>query len=352
MQDSIPRISKPKTVQKSGCLKRALILLGIGFLVAAAGAFYLYDQWSGNAEKRFEKKENEKLAKEKEDLPEEYKSYKELSELESTEAYEISSFDPVYPDLYYFLPDSTLVMGSQSDGNFYRINTKGEIMDYYNNPELKFYGSSLMKYALLDSPPVEDDEESAVKTSSFPIFSGYYSNWPLNGDKTLFPIESISKIASDSQQITEAYKKADALKIIYPSGGIKPSPMIVHIGNVWYVSDYVPDKALPKQVYIKRKADQKKYLDTTGAKARYLKRNSFHRARSAGYLSGGMLNYAHWKGDAYLELKIGKTTVLFKRDYTEDKHGRSLNGNPRIYLDILNTGQYAIVENYIIRPKK
>lgn len=329
---------------QKGCLKRFLIIFGIGFALFVGGGWFLYDQISGNAAKRFEDKENKKLAKEI--LPEEYKSYPELSELQSTDKYDVIPLGSEYT-LHYILPDNTLVLADEFGGDFLRINPKGEIIDHYKNPGLKFYGTSLMQYTISTSPEIvfEGDEISGIVKPEA-IISGTYSHWPVNGDTTLFAIQPIEKISANRKEKAEAYNKADVVMSEYLPDNKVEQYYFLYINNVWYISDYDYGKNV-KEIYTRRENYFRELTSFRNITINYKKRNYYERQRSAGYLSGGVLNFDQWKGDIYLSMKVGKTRVLFKTNFEEHKD----DGDIRVNFDVLNMGNYVIIRDCMIRMK-
>lgn len=334
--------------EKRGCLRIVLILLGIGFLLFCGGCFYLYDQISGNADIRFEKKENKKLAKEI--LPDKYKSYPYLSELKSNDEYEVVPLGDF--NWYYFLSDSTLTMGFKSGRNlFRRVSPQGEILDAYDNQELTFYGTSLIKYSI-DELPKEDN------ATPEPVFSGYYSLWPLNGDTTLYPIQPIEKIISSKEEIMAAYNEADMTERI--DYGLFPKWTLLHIGDIWYVSDYINEK----QKYFHFRTGKNRFgddnsldnigQDKMGIKIKYLKRTHYNRARSGAFVIGGAASggsKAYWNGDVYLELKMGRLTIPFKDTYLEKKDWSGPYTSKSASLNVLRTSNYVIIDDYMIVQK-
>lgn len=336
---------------KAGCLKKFLIIFGVTAVLFIAAVAYIFDQISGNAEKRFEEKENARLAKEI--LPEEYKSYPDLYELSSTDDYEVV---PLVADfsLYYILPDNTLILAEKFGANFLRINTDGEIIGHYYNPDLKFHGTSLMQYTVFTPPLITSDdttEEQDIKIETVPepIVSGVYSNWPINGDTTLFQIQPIEKIASTKNQKIAAYDKADVVTYEYIGGDKVNEFAFLHIGDTWYMSDYRYKEQPVKHLYKEREPLNRFLNKYNNITIKYKKRNRYNRARSAGYLSGGMLNFSEWEGDLYLDMKVGKTSVLFKERFKENKNSYGLI---KVYFDVINMGNYVIINNYLIRQKK
>lgn len=343
MQNNTP---SAKTSSRDGCLKKFLIIFGIAIVLLTLAITYVFDQMSGNADKRFEKKENARLAKEI--LPEEYKSYPDLYELESTDEYEVI---PLVADfsLYYILPDKTLILAEKFGANFLRINSDGEITDHYYNPDLKFYGTSLMQYSVLEPTIVNSDNKSEKpKALSQPKISGIYSNWPINGDTTLFEIQPIEKIMPTKKQKIAAYDKADVVTYKYTHGYDVEEYAFLHIEDAWYISDYKYEGAA-KRIYTERETLNRWLKYFSNITIKYKKRNEYNRAQSAGYLSGGMINYDEWRGDIYLSMKVGKADVLFKTSFQEDKE------NPvgiRIYFDLINMGNYVVINNFLIRQRK
>ena len=353
MSNNVPPIKRINTKKKNGCLRTVLISFGVGFILVFGGGVYLYDQISGNAAKRFEEKENKKIKKET--LPDEYKSYQYLSDLESTDEYEITPMSLNDRRLYYYLPDKTLIIAGSSlsygKGFVYKISPNGEIVDSYYGTGLSFCGSSLIREYIFYPPQIssDDDTDSDIKiiVRPDPVIKTFYSNWPVNGDTTFYPMQMISEIATAKTDLHDAYEKADVVKTLYLSGEIDGARTMLHIDDVWYISEYLKDK--PEKSIHSIKEDYERNLKDLDVKVQYKKYTGYYRARSAGWLSGGMLNYAHWEGDAYLSLKIGNIIIPFKKRFEETRRNQWTSA--KVSMDIMNRGTYAIVDSYLIRPK-
>lgn len=336
---------------KKGCLKVFLIVFGISIVLFSGGCLYILDLLSGNAAKRFENKENERLAKET--LPEKYKSYPDLSELQNTDEYEVIPLGTAPTNSFYILPDNTLVLADKSGGDFFRINREGNIIGYYKNPELEFYGTSLMNYTVFTPPFIVSDDKGGTdkeevkeileKTIPDAVISGVYSNWPVNGDTTLFPMQSINKIAANRMEKIAAYDKADAVMSKWLSGNKVEWYYFLHINDVWYISDYDYDKSI-KQIYTPRENYFRNLNDFGNITVDYKKRNYYAAEKSTRFWTGGV---DHWSGDIYLKMKVGKASVLFKTTFKEDKD----DGDIRVNFDVLNMGNYVIINNYMIRQR-
>lgn len=336
-----------RKTKKYGCLKAFLIAVSIAFLLVIGGVVWLIDAFSGNADRRKEARINKELVRNMKHLPEKYASYTDLlSELRNSGKYEIDSFGTL-PDKYCFLSDSVLVMATSSTGHYYKINKVGEIIDRYHNPELRFYGPSLMEYTStqVPQPQEESDDEEAVSVVRVInsdirqyVLSGHYNNWPLDGDTTLRPIVPISEIASHSKQIISAYEKADIVEKVFVGKELN----LLYTGKAWYASDVLPLEDPQKYTVTKRSAD-KQYLDKGKVKIQYLHNKEFHRATS-GFMGGGSPRY--YAGDAYLEMMIIRHPVSFKIHFT-----KTPSSPPEVELDIIRTAHYAIVNNYLIKEK-
>jgi len=264
--------------------------------------------------------ENFKLSFEK--LPEEYKSYQYLEDIGNTNDFEVIHLNAeFYNDpSYTFLSDSTLILNAGKEGihRLFRIDKKGNITDSCRHNGLYFDG-----YTLLD------------------FEKGIYSYWPINGEKAEYKAELLEDM--DTIQQKEIYYKANIILI--------EKRVYMQTGQKWYSSNIETlekrgiDVSAKKPVFTHKSL--KSLYEYDKMKFRYLKRIEYNPPQMSGYLQGGSGKPASWDGDVFLDLVVGDKNLPFKqKDFLiEDIQ------NPDVILFILETPEYIIIENCIVKIK-